>query len=108
MRYSITAALALAIIPALALPTPASGLAATQPCLSGTPDSQAVNLGTRDDKNEAKEEGEKKNEKDLTGTFGTPVPLAGGDLKQDTSFKAVSSSQWPKKGSKQHLIMCCT
>lgn len=93
MRYSIAATLALAIIPALGLPAaPAPGLAAGQRCMSGTLNNRALSLGARDNK-KAKEEGEKKNEKDLTGTFGTPVPLVGGDLKQDTSFKAVRSSQ---------------
>lgn len=94
MRYSIAAALALAAIPALGLPAvPAPGLAAGQRSISGTLDNHVLSLGARDDKKKAKEEDEKKNEKDITGTFGTSVPLVGGDLKQDTSFKAVSSSQ---------------
>ncbi|KAK7954682.1 hypothetical protein PG996_015494 [Apiospora saccharicola] len=81
MRFSLVTLSALQLTPALAFPARSVG-AARRGILE---DSHFVlGLGLRD----VTVREEKKDEIEIVGTFGTPVPLIGGKKKQDTAFKS--------------------
>ena len=89
MRFSFVTLSALQLAPAIAFPARSTS-AAKRVTLDNSHFVQG--LGIRD----VTVREEKKDEIEIAGTFGTPVPLIGGSKKQDTAFKSVSTARIPE------------